>query len=462
MKTLLESLRAELSEKSAEANAILDKKDRTAEEGTKALKLINELKGVKARIETELAVEASRSDLGEIKSWSEEADRRLPFSAKGGDGASVMEGSTRAGMAELYLKNGHLEDWRDTGPGTFGEKAWDAFQKKGYAQSFRKFLKKGERGLSELERKDLQIGLDEQGGTFAPAEFMATVIGRKPAPTEMINYVTKLTTGSPKLVMPRLQYNADDKYTTAIRVTKTGEIPASSTAARVTDTNLTGTVSIDVNTFMMTLPIGRDLLEDSVFPVDAWIAGKFAETYRLFIEDKILNGTGASEPDGILNNAAAGDANRPEVVLSGAAGAVGYSGLIDLQTALAPQYDEPARFIMNKKSTYRAINKILDSSNRPIFTRGTLDAGLTEARSMMLLGDPISFSQFAPNIGSTNYPIVYGDLKGYYHLDRIGFSVEVLREINAQLNQVVVVGRFRVGGAVVEPWRLKIQKSNNS
>ena len=466
-KTLLESLRDELSQKSAQARELLNKKDRSGDETEKASALIEECKGVKNRITREEALETQASELKSIDEWSNEPHRTTPFAtgAKGGDGGSVLDGSDLAGKAKLFFKNGRFSDIsEDVGPGTFGDQAWEAITHKDYNRIFRKYLRKGEKGLSALEMKDFQLGLDDQGGVFAPAQIINTVIGKKPAITRMMNFVTNLTSARQKVSMPRLQYSADDTYTSAFRITKTGENPSSDTVASVTDSNFSGLVTIDVNTFMITLNVSRDLIEDSGFDLIGFISGKFAETYMLLREDKAINGNGVSEPDGILNKAATSyEAVRPAVVLSGSDGALTYDGLINLMTELGEQYEnESTRYVFNKKSTYRALLKLKDSQNRPLFAEGVNSDGLVLRRERTLLGDPISLSQFTPNVASSAFPMIYGDLTGYYNIDRIGFSVEVLRETKALRNQVQLVGRVRFGGAVVEPWKLKIQKSHAS
>ena len=264
--------------------------------------------------------------------------------------------------------------------------------------------------------------------------------------------------------MPRLQYSADDLYTTSIRVTQTGEIPASSTAARINDASLAGTVSIDVNTWMITAVITTDMLEDSVFPLDAFLANKFKETVDLLYDNMILNGIGGGQPDGILNKAVypQTDPNRPVVLKSNTGGGIDYNALIDVMTELPPQYEDGATWIMGKKTGYRSLNKLVDGQSRPIFTMGYNDSGIVDKRARMLLGDPVTISQFMPAVSSSTYPIIYCDPRGYYHVDRVGFSIQVLREVGAELNQVRIVGRIRFGGACIEPFRFKILKSNNS
>ena len=74
----------------------------------------------------------------------------------------------------------------------------------------------------------------------------------------------------------------------------------------------------------------------------------------------------------------------------------------------------------------------------------------------MLAGKPVVFSAFMPNVGAANNVMIYGDPRGYYLVNRIGFSVQVLRELYAETNQILLLGRIRFGGKVVEGWRMKI------
>ena len=73
-----------------------------------------------------------------------------------------------------------------------------------------------------------------------------------------------------------------------------------------------------------------------------------------------------------------------------------------------------------------------------------------------LAGYPVTYSGFMPNRGSANYPVILGDLGGYYLVERVGFSIQVLNEVYAEVNQKVLLGRLRFGGQVAEPWRIKI------
>ena len=269
------------------------------------------------------------------------------------------------------------------------------------------------------------------------------LIQKRPTPTRVAGMVTRLQTSRDALAMPKVNYAADDIYTTGIRVTKTGEIPASSTVHRVTDP-VFGMIRIPVHTFMMSMPLTNDMIEDSAFPIVAWSTGKFSETVDLLYDNEVLTGSGIGGPAGILLNP--GGTDQPAIVVSGAAGAVTPDGIMDLAYALPEQYDQNARFVFNKTSTAKAIAKLKDTANRYLFGYGDMDNGLAGSRPKEPIGYPFEYSGFMPDIAANAFPIIFGDFMGYYLVNRIGFSIQVLRELYAETNQIVLLGRLRFGG----------------
>ncbi len=473
---VLTALRADYQAKYTEANAILADPAATSERIRRANSLTEELQSLEQRIDDRTAdlerSEQARARLDESKRWAGQRVRTLPFSVASGDEPTERY---RNGAGSASYKNyGPLdrstrEFFEEMGPGLFGQKKWDLLSSNEYKADFFDYLRKGNRAL-DLHTKTLMEGMDDQGGVFAPAELIARIIGRLPAPTSLRALVTTLTTGRDTLIMPRKQYSdSGDQYTTAFRVTWTGEIPNDGTGAvaQVNDTNLLGNVEIPVHTAMLNAPVTRNLVEDSAFPIQAWLESELAQVTDLEYENQILNGSSIGQPTGLYFGAASGNAEGntyPEVILSSTAGGIDYGLTVGMQTALAPQYEtsDSLCWVCNKRSTLAALMKLVDSQNRPLFTTGYDDSGMVRARERRLLGDPIVVSNFAQNVGSANFPLIYGDLKGYYIAQRVGFSIQVLDQTRAKANQIELVGRIRFGGRPIEPWRIKLGKSNNS
>lgn len=473
----LDELLSQYQAKDAEATALIELPNATGPQLTKAERLFDERDAIAREIEGRKGdVRGSLRDRAAAgKEWLNQPAGPPPLGSrpqvagKAAGGPFRVSGMEDAGVIDMAF-DARMQAFRavsESGPGTFGEKAWGAISSFEYKAAFAQYLRQGKTYLDGS--KTLMEGIDAQGGVFAPAELIMRVIGRSPAPTQLRSLVNGLNTGRDALTMPRKQYNADDRYTTAFRATWTGEIPSDGTGNMhaVDDANLLGNISIPVHTAMLSAPVSRNLIEDSAFAIQPWLESELNQTIDLLYEDMILNGNGVGQPVGILfgaNSSNVGlDASYPEVIVSGTPGEITHDTLVDVQMALAPQYEnENTRWVMNKRSTYRALNKLKDGNGRPLFTTGAGDYGLAPGRGRVLLGDPVVLSAFMPDLGANNFPVVYGDLKGYCLAERVGFSIQVLHETRAKANQVEIVGRVRFGGRPIEPFRLKLLKSGTA
>ncbi|MDE2103761.1 MAG: phage major capsid protein [Patescibacteria group bacterium] len=429
---------------------------------------------------TELNAEIDALD-GEIKTFMDAADLRTKAAARESLGTRASGTVNRTmfhfeGAGAALLENGSIEQF---GPGIMTEKQWKAIHQPGYEDAFRKYIsnKAGFGGLSHVEQKLLQEGVDDGGGYLAPEEFVNQVLMKKPTPTRLVNFVTTWNTTRDSLRVPRVNYPTDDIYTTGIRATFTGEVPPTSTSSRVTDP-IFGSTLIPMFTAMMSIPVTEDLLEDSAVSLMPWLTDRFGETVPLLKDNMILNGTGVNQPTGILTNAGKVDGNgnplpgSAPVLYTGANGLLDADTIIDAAWALPEQYDEDARWVFNKTNTGRRIAKLKDGEGRFVWSDGLQDSGImrmTGYKNRELQDYPVALSQFAPNstdssgagiAGAT--PIVFGDLHGYSLVNRVGFSIRVLTELYAELNQILLLGRLRFGGLPAEEWRLRVIQQSAS
>ncbi len=325
---------------------------------------------------------------------------------------------------------------------------------KSYRDAFANYLrKKGLDNLGSGELKSLAEGADSAGGFLVPAQFLARMIEREAATPVLSNMVTSLQTSSDKLIMPKNTYSADDKYTTGVRVEWVDEETG---ATQEQNARAFGNITIPIHTAMMYHDVTNNMLEDSAFDILGWLAGKFRETSEVVQEDLIVQGDGLGKPMGILLNV--GGANAPGVVNSGDANQLTADGLTDLAYSIKARYTRAARFFFNRTSAGRAIAKLKDANNRYLFARGSMDDALATARPDNLLGFPISETDFMPDVAANQLPVIFGDPKGYYKVTRVGFSIQILKEIVATSNRVRLLGRLRLGGQVAEDWKLKVQR----
>jgi HK97 family phage major capsid protein len=453
----------------AEASGCLDKADPSGEERTKGLALIEKIKAAKTDIANEFKLISSRDELTSMKADLHDPETPFQFSGKAPGSGGTFLGTKDAGQIVIDSFGTVLED---VGAGVFQTEAkYRNIQSNEYKRGFRMLLRnKGSmRGIHGSELKAIQEGLDDQGGAWIPADTLMKIVARKPTPTRVAGMCTNITTGRDRVVMPRLNYSADDLYSTAFRATFTGEIPNSDTQEDVDTTSLSGNVEIPIFTAMLSAPVTNDMVEDSAFPIMPWVEDQLRIVVDLLKDNMVLNGTGTGQPNGMMNNV--GGVGQPTVIKTGTTAKCFGDDLVNSAMSIPEQYDENTSWVFNKTNTANNIRKVKDSGGRYLFNMGNQDSGLVPGRPKELIGYPFAYSGFMPNMCPTgsiantdgsviattgaNFAIV-GDLLGYYLANRLGITLQVLRETKAKRNQIELLARVRFGGKTVEPWRLRI------
>lgn len=346
------------------------------------------------------------------------------------------------------------------GEGVISRKQWEHVNSAGYKRALNLVVRaRGDvNALDRVDYKTLTEGTDTQGGYLVPDEYVPTLIHKAPAPTRVNGLVERIPCSGSRLTMPRVVYSADDIYATGIRVTLTGETPSGGSAHRVTDP-VFGTISINIGTWMLSMPITNDLIEDAAVPLLNWASGQFNDTIGLLFDNQIINGTGVgANPHGILKNP--GGTDEPAVYLSSTANNLDADQIRGLPFRLPEQYiNDNTRWVMNRASAGRTVATFKTSANDYLWKRGEQ---LADGAPDTLDGYGIVYSAFCPNVGDEQYPVIFGDLRGYKLAVRTAFSIRVLEERYAEENTVVMLGRVRFGGVVAEPFRMVIAKSDNA
>ena len=443
----LEALKKEAIERNERLTAILEAGHDTSEEEYKeAGALRGRLREIKAEIEK----------LSELKDASDEMTRFLS------EPTSPFRFGTYSkadGEAMVDPARGSVSDAK----GMTREQA-AAISTTSYREAFLKMLRFGEKKIyGSTEYKILQEGIDSAGGFLVPEEMQRELIMKKPAPNVVSGRVRRLQTGRDSISIPRINYTADDLYNSPIRFTQTGEIPTSGSEATYTDPSF-GLTRIEVFTQMVNGALSKDMLEDSLFDIQGYIAEQFRIQADQLMENMILNGSGAGQVTGLLANpgGTVGGQTQPAIVKMG--DPIGADGILNIAYTVPPQYEDNLCFVMNKTNTMRYVVTLKDSNGRYLFGSGYQDSGIASARPKELVGYPYLLAQFMPNQQNPTTgaaianatPIIFGDLSGYYLVERVGLSIQVLDQTQAKNNQIELVGRLRFGGQTVEDWKIKI------
>src|SRR5260370_23375335 len=95
-----------------------------------------------------------------------------------------------------------------------------------------------------------------------------------------------------------------------------------------------------------------ELLQDSAFDLEAWLAERFGERFGRAYEAALTTGTGSNQPTGLLTAVAA--SGVAPVVAAGSAestgglqtgvNSIGYSDLVNLEHSVAPRHRRRPRY----------------------------------------------------------------------------------------------------------------------
>ena len=219
---------------------------------------------------------------------------------------------------------------------------------------------------------------------------------------------------------------------TASWVEEEGTIPESDDAF--------GQITIGAHKIASMIKVSDELLQDSVFDIESYIATEFARRVGDAEEAAFISGDGSGKPYGLLhttNGATTG-------VTAASATALTSDELLDLIYSLKSPYRKRAVFLMHD-STIKAIRKLKDGNSQYLW-----QPGMKEGEPDRLLGYRLVTSTHMPVIAADAKPILFGDLSSYWIADREGRSMQRLNELYAATGQVGFRVTQRVDGRLVQ------------
>jgi HK97 family phage major capsid protein len=298
-----------------------------------------------------------------------------------------------------------------------------------YRQSFWNMM----RGRRKYDvHNALQIGEDTEGGYLVPDDFERTLVEALEEENIFRQIANVITTSSGDKKIPVVASKG-----TASWVDEEGQIPESDDSF--------AQVSIGAYKLATMIKVSEELLNDSVFNLEQYIAKEFARRIGAKEEEAFFIGDGSGKPTGILADNGGGEIG----VTAASATAITLDEIMDLFYSLKSPYRRNAVFIMND-STIKAIRKLKDNNGQylwqPSVTAGTPDT---------ILNRPVKTSAFMPAIAAGAKTIVFGDFSYYWVADRQGRVFKRLNELYAATGQVGFIATQRVDGKLILPESIK-------
>jgi HK97 family phage major capsid protein len=355
-------------------------------------------------------------------------------------GADIKAATTRFDKLETVLSR-HPSDSKDTKAldaevkafnvalkahaGEYGRPApveMDAEGYTAYKSGFRKFILKGDRDLTEGERKAMSVGSDPDGGYVVTPDITGQ-IATKIYETSDVRRLASVQTISTDALEGMID---KDTGTNAGWTSETGTRSQSGTPQL-------GKWRIPVHEQYAQPIATQKLLDDAAINVEEWLAGKTADYMSRVENTAFVSGDGAGKPFGFTSytTAATADTTRGwgtmEHLATGTNASLGTginaaNNLISLIHKVKTGYRGGASWAMNR-TTVGIVRQLVDGSGRYIWLP-SMDA----LQPSSLLGYPVAeFQDMADVAGTAVLPVAFGNFKLCYQIvDRQG--IRVLRD----------------------------------
>lgn len=311
------------------------------------------------------------------------------------------------------------------------------------SRGFETFLRTGRQ--SDILARAQSEASGPAGGYLVPDEFQVKLIERRKAFGGLLNAAETVTTATGA---PLPWFTNDD---------------TSSTEAGVVAENAQNTFGADLvfgknalsaykyDTAGLSgdwLKVSWELLQDSAYDLQGFIARKFAERIQRKVAVDLISGSGVNEPVGIISTMGAVPSSG---VTLASATAPTYQELLNIINSLDMAYWEGASFLMSPAS-YAALQGIVDTTGRPLFWN--LNGSLSDSPdNRSLLGYPVVLDPAMPNLTSSSVKwLVFGNLNAGYIVRQVrGFTLLTANELFARNGQVGYLGWERLDGMVQDP-----------
>ena len=281
----------------------------------------------------------------------------------------------------------------------------------------------------------LRIGSDTEGGYLVPDEYERTLVEALQEENIFRSLAHIIRTASGERKIPVVSSKG-----TASWIEEGGAFPESN--------DTFGQVTIGAYKLGTTIKISEELLNDSVFDLESYIAREFARRIGAKEEEAFFTGDGSGKPLGVL-----ADTGGAEVeVTAASATAITADELLDLYYSLFSPYRKKAVWVVND-STIKAIRKLKDNNGQYLW-----QPGLIANAPDTILGRPVKTSAFMPSIAAGAKSIIFGDFNYYWIADRQGRTFKRLNELYATTGQVGFLASQRVDGKLILPEALKVLK----
>lgn len=188
--------------------------------------------------------------------------------------------------------------------------------------------------------------------------------------------------------------------------------------------------------------VSEELLEDSAFALDQFLAREFGERLGVLQNTAYVKGDGSGKPQGILSSNTASNVTTSTAAV-GNVTSFSYTALVTAAFALPRQYRRNASFVVNDTSA-RNLYLMVDSQNRPLWNVNVASTGPDT-----FLGYPIYTDPDLPAPAAGTISLLFGDFRRGYTVRRVrGVGMQRQNELHSDNGQIGFRAYERVDGKV--------------
>ncbi|WP_096217733.1 phage major capsid protein [Enterobacter kobei] len=313
-----------------------------------------------------------------------------------------------------------------------------------HKSAFMTFMRKGnDDGLRDLERKALQVGVDEDGGFAVPEELDRAILDLLKDEVVMRQEATTITVGG-----------ANYKKLVNLGGSASGWV-GETDARPATNASKLGQIEPFMGEIYGNPQATQTMLDDAFFNVEDWINSELAIEFAEQEEIAFTSGNGTKKPKGFLAYASSLDDDKTRAfgtlqhILSGATAGLTADAIIKLVYTLRKVHRNGAKFMMNNSSLFAA--RILKDSEGNYLWRPGLELG----QPSTLVGYGVAENEQMPDIAADAKAIAFGNFKrGYTIVDRIG--TRILRDPYTNKPFVGFYTTKRTGGMLADSQAIKL------
>ncbi len=294
----------------------------------------------------------------------------------------------------------------------------------------------GAEDLQEIQTRALQAGISIQGGyLLAPAVFVAELIKRLDDEFHIRKRARKFTVErAQSLGAPTLDTDLDDAEWTTELATGSED-----------DTMRFGKRELKPNPLAKLVKASKTLLgAGTVLDPVAVLMERMTYVIGRTQEKAYLLGPGNNRPLGLMVASNDGIPTTRDVSTGNTSTSLGFDGVIEAKFAVKAGYWPNSEWLFHRDAV-KQLTKLKDGEGQYIWKPAVSETG-----SDMLLGRPVSMSEFMPNTFTTGqYVGLFGDFSKYWIIDALTMQLQRLVELFALTNQEGWLARYEGDGMPV-------------